>query len=71
MTNAIKPSEQTTSFDHAMSQATECTDIHPDSDCVDSSNSPPLPQVRRVVDKKNEPKVKPGEMLEDAKFTQH
>jgi len=71
MRNAIKPTEQKASSDHSLSQATECTDIHADSDCVDSSNSPLVPQVRRVVDKKNEPKVKPGEMLEDAKFTQH
>lgn len=52
-------------------QATQCTDIHPDSDCVNSSSSRPVPKVKRIVDVKNEPAVKPGEMLEDEKFTQH
>lgn len=53
-------------------QASECTGVHPDSDCVNSSNSPPTPTVKRkAVDEKNEPDVKPGEMLEDYKFTQH
>ena len=54
----------------AVSQATECTDIQHDSDCINSSNSPPVPKVRRKVDPKNEPEVKPGTMLEDDKFTQ-
>lgn len=58
--------------DNTKQGAGECTDVHPDSDCVNSSNSPPTPKVKRkVVDVKNEPKVKPGEMLEDHKFTQH
>jgi len=52
--------------------AGECTDVHPDSDCVNSSNSPPTPPVKRkAIDEKNEPEVKPGKMLEDDKFTQH
>ena len=31
--------------------------------------SPPKP-IRKIVDVRNEPAVKPGEMLEDDKFTQ-
>ena len=31
--------------------------------------SPPKP-IRKIVDVRNEPEVKPGEMLEDDKFTQ-
>ena len=31
--------------------------------------SPPKP-IRKIVDLRNEPQVRPGEMLEDDKFTQ-
>lgn len=42
----------------------------PRKEVIDGEVGNPPKPIRKIVDLRNEPEVKPGEMLEDDKFTQ-
>ena len=50
-------------------QLQEQIDAHQKTVIDGEVGSPPKP-IRKIVDLRNEPQVRPGEMLEDDKFTQ-
>lgn len=60
----------------AIGKIKQCLDQsrqHTDLDSENNNNGDALITsggIRKIVDPRNEPKVKPGEMLEDYKFTQ-